>query len=160
MIFKKTDNFKNNIEIPDNTDIIYLGISLWGKSLRNSYRRTVCYDNINNDIIKIYNMLSTHSIMVCSIQGLLALNRCFMESYFKDEIWDNFTSKIQPYLNVYALKKPLFYQYAKIGGCEQDTKIIVDENFSHKKEWKIEKKQWNNNSHISIITSYNYEKYL
>ena len=46
-----------------------------------------------------------------------------MESYFKNKPSDIFYANMQPYINVYALKNPLVYQYSKIGGQEKGTKI-------------------------------------
>jgi len=92
-------------------------------------------------------MLSFHGTMVCSMRGLLTLQKCVFESFFTNIIWDIYTAQIQPYLNVYALKKPLVYQYQKIGGQEKDTKIdFID---------KIDKpipKDWINKKHLSIST--------
>ena len=69
------------------------------------------------------------------------------ESYFKNTIWDIFTAQIQPYLNVYALKKPLVYQYGKIGGQEKYTKI----NYIDKADIPIPNK-WINKDNLSILT--------
>ena len=35
---------------------------------------------------------------------------------------------MQPYLNVYALKEPLFYQYGNIGGVDLATKLNFKNN--------------------------------
>lgn len=56
------------------------------------------------NIINVNNMHSFHWIIVCSIRGLLTLQKCMIESYFKNIIYDIFTAKNQLYLNVYALK--------------------------------------------------------
>ena len=75
------------------------------------------------------------------------------ESYFKNIIWDIYTAQIQPYLNVYALKKPLVYQYEEIGGQEKATKI----NYIDKADIPISK-EWINKDNISILTMNNNEK--
>ena len=36
---------------------------------------TVCFKNINEDIIRVYNMLSTHGMIICSVRGL-TLQKC------------------------------------------------------------------------------------
>ena len=113
----------------------------------------VCFKNINDNIIRIYNMLSLHGIIVCSIRGLLTLQKCMFEAYFKENIWDIYTAQIQPYLNVYALKKPLVYQYKKIGGDEKPTKI----NYIDKADIPISKK-WINKDNILILTMNNEKK--
>jgi len=92
-------------------------------------------------------MLSLHGIIVCSIRGLLTLQKCFLESYFKNIIWDTYTAQIQPYLNIYALKKPLVYQFGEIGGQEKPTKI----NYIDKSDIPISN-EWINKDNISILT--------
>ena len=117
-------DFSENITIPDNTDIIYIGISKFGIKSNKSSKQIYC-ENINDNIVKIYNMLSLHGIIICSIRGLISLQKCFLESYYTDKIWDNYTAKIQPILNVYALKQPLIYQDKSVGGIENDTKFSI-----------------------------------
>ena len=146
---KKFRDFPLDIEIPDDTDILYIGLSICGinNSTPEGQYTTVCSNNINDDIIRVHNMLSLHGIIVCSIRGLLTLQKCMLESYFTNTIWDIYTAQIQPYLNVYALKNPLVYQYGKIGGCECATKIdyVDKENIPIPKEWI-------NKNNISILT--------
>ena len=143
---KKFDEFPLEIEIPDDTDILYIGLSNCGMN-KSTCCQTVCSKNINDNIIKVYNMLALHGTIVCSIRGLLTLQKCMLESYFKGIIWDAYTAQIQPYLNVYALKKPLVYQYEKIGGQEKYTKI----NYIDKADIPI-LEEWINKDNISITT--------
>jgi hypothetical protein len=143
---KKYNDFPANIEIPDDTDILYIGLSKCGRK-KQKHCSTVCSKNINDNIIRIYNMLSLHGIIVCSIRGLLTLQKCFLESYFKNIIWDTYTAQIQPYLNIYALKKPLVYQFGEIGGQEKPTKI----NYIDKSDIPISN-EWINKDNISILT--------
>lgn len=109
---KKYRDFPNELEIPDDSDILYIGLSDWGiKSNKNiGEPGVVKYTIINNDIIKIYNMLATHGLLICSIQGLFILQQCLMEDYMYDRHYDLSICQIQPYYNIYALKKPLVYQ--------------------------------------------------
>ena len=143
---KKFDEFPIEIEIPNDTDILYIGLSNSGMH-KSTWCSTVCSRNINDNIIRVYNMLAFHGIIVCSIRGLLTLQKCMFESYFKNTIWDIFTAQIQPYLNVYALKKPLVYQYGKIGGQEKYTKI----NYIDKADIPIPN-EWINKDNLSILT--------
>lgn len=95
-------------------------------------------------------MLSLHGIIVCSIRGLLTLQKCMIEYYFNNKVWDRYTAYIQPYLNVYAFKDPLVYQYEKIGGHEKSTKI----NYNNKPDVAIPKR-WINKDCLTIITMNN-----
>lgn len=123
---KKYREFPNEIEIPDNADILYLGLSSFGMS-ENSHTPHVFYENIDENTIRIYNMLSLHGTAICSMRGLLAIQKCMMESYFTNNIWDMYTAWIQPFYNVYALRKPLVYQWSELGGQEGATKIEFNE---------------------------------
>ena len=150
----KYRKFPDFIEIPDDTDIFYIGVSICGMA-KSRYYLNFASKNINPDIMKIYNMQSLHGIIVCSPRGLLALQKCCMESFLKDKVIDIFTAQIQPYLNVYALKTPLVYQFGgeingvKIGGAEGATK----RDFYNKKSCDMPD-EWINKTNISIITNY------
>ena len=145
---KKYREFPKTIEIPNDTDILYIGLSLFGMN-NTSFCENVCYKNINEDIIQVYNMLSLHGIIICSARGVLAIQKCMLEGYFKNIIWDIFTAQIQPFYNVYALKMPLVYQYAKIGGIELATKI----EYTNKIDKNIDI-SWINKNNISFITCF------
>ena len=119
---KKYKKFPDTIEIPQNADILYIGLSSCGMNSE-QWCNDVRYKNINKDIIRVYNMLATHGMIICSLRGLLCLQKCMLEAYFKNVIGDIFLAQMQPYLNAYALKTPLVYQYREIGGSEKGTKI-------------------------------------
>jgi mannosyltransferase OCH1-like enzyme len=92
-------------------------------------------------------MLSLHGIMICSLRGMLSIQKCMLEGYFKNTVWDIFTANIQPYLNVYALKNPLVYQYKLLGGQQSGTLI----NYINKDD-KIIPNDWINKTNVSIVT--------
>lgn len=112
----------DNIEIPDNTDILYIGVSPWGvkNTKNNEPTRTsgceVYYTNIDDNIGKIYNMLSTHGIIICSPLGSHAYQKAVIESFHKNKPYDLHIASLQPYYNIYILKKPLVFQDPKYGG--------------------------------------------
>jgi hypothetical protein len=145
---KKYREFPKTIEIPDDTDILYIGLSTCGMN-HDRWTNTVCYTNVDNNVIRIYNMLSLHGIIICSTRGLLAIQKCMFEGYFKDIIWDIFTAQIQPFYNVYALKSPLVYQFGLIGGQEEPTKIEYSNDLIND---QIISPSWINKTHLSVIT--------
>jgi hypothetical protein len=150
---KKYREFPSDIELPDDIDILYIGLSTWGLTTGNlGVNGAVCFKNINENIIRIYNMLSTHGMIICSMRGLLSLQKCMFEDYYEKNHkgWDITICKIQPHLNVYALKDPLVYQYAKIGGQEIYTKI----NYKSKMDKPIPK-NWISTNNVSILTMNN-----
>ena len=136
----KTRDFPNNISVPLNADIVYIGLSTWGminydKNI-GSNNSVVC-TNYNSDLIKIYNMLSCHGMIICSIRGLLSIQKALFEAFYSGIIHDVFIAQIQPFLNVYALKKPFLYQTQSLGGQQESTQIS-SENFDIKKELPLD----------------------
>ena len=148
---KKYREFPSDIEIPNDTDILYIGLSTFGFTNRTfGVNNAICYKHINKDIIKVYNMLATHGMIICSIRGLLAFQKCLLEDYFTNRAWDTSIANMQPYLNVYALKMPLVYQFGELGGEETYTKFSINGN-----EDKEIPKEWINKRNISILTNFN-----
>ena len=145
---KKYREFPNTLEIPNDADILYIGLSVCGMR-PGTYCYDACYTNVNEEIIKLQNMLALHGIIICSVRGLMGIQKCMLEGYFKDIIWDIFTAQIQPYYNVYALRKPLVYQYGEIGGQEGPTKIEY-----HELNKEMDS-SWINQTNISNITCFN-----
>ena len=119
---KKYRDFPDSMEIPDDADLLYIGLSSYGMS-DFSHCHELFYKGIDDNIVRIFNMLSLHGIVFCSIRGVLMFQKCLLESYFKNEPWDITATWFQPYMNVYALRKPLVYQSADLGGQEGPTKI-------------------------------------
>lgn len=143
----KFREFPDNIKIPNDTDILYIGLSKCGMN-STSWMYKTYYSEIDNNIIRIYNMLSLHGIIICSASGALAVQKCMMETYFKiNKCCDTFMAHIQPYYNIYALKIPLVYQDKRFKGLEAQTKIIIDDVCNE----EIPEK-YINKSNISIIT--------
>lgn len=134
----KYREFPEYINVPEDADILYIGLSRAGLHKKGSSLDTVCFKNINDEIIKIYNMLSTHGLMVCSMRGLLLLQKCMTISYLVKLPWDIMLTIIQPYFNIYALKEPLVYQCSSLGGIENETKIdyLNKDDKEFPEEWK------------------------
>jgi len=120
----KFREFPEYIDIPDDADILYIGISKCSMNDK-SYHYSSYYKNIDDNVIRIYNMLSTHAIMICSASGALAFQKSVIETYHKNIGFDICLAYLQPYYNVYALKTPLVYQDSKFGGAEFETKFSI-----------------------------------
>jgi len=121
----KYRDFPDKIEIPDNTDILYIGTSIYGYNHSIKWANlNVFTESINNrtDIYKINNMLSTHGFIITSKKGLNYCIKCMNISIKLNIPYDNYFAGIQSHYNVYCLKNPLVYQDGKVGGCENATK--------------------------------------
>jgi hypothetical protein len=118
------------IDIPDNADMVYVGISACALGYNKSWwsHKDILYaDDIDDTYVRIYNMLSTHAIMITNFTGASVYKKCMMENYNNNgRGWDIPLVKEQPNYNVYAFKKPIFYQDIKYGGSEKYTKIYLD----------------------------------
>lgn len=101
-----------SIEVPDNADAVYLGLSEWGyrkDSSRPSNFTFTKHKAINN-IYKIDSMLATHAILYISKEYINACTRVAKYSADNGVHIDQGFARIQRYYNVYALGTPIFYQ--------------------------------------------------
>ena len=169
----KYREYPEYIEIPDNADICYIGLSKCSMN-ENSWHFGLYYKHITDcsgrgvsvgerptadtsidEVVQIYNMLAMHGIMVCSASGALAIQKAILEGYYKNTDWDICVAQIQSYYNVYALKKPLIYQDSKYGGQEPQTKFSIESNNDSPLP-----KTYINTTNVSIITCYNKDTYI
>ena len=102
------------IDIPDDADALYLGLSGWGflnsiSKLNNfHYKKHESFSNI----YKINGMLATHSILYISPEYIDMATRIAKWSGDNNQHIDQGFALIQKYFNVYALKLPVFYQHS------------------------------------------------
>jgi hypothetical protein len=128
-------NDYDTIDIPDNADALYLGVSLWiyphpydtlnkGYHIRENTPADI--QSVDDQLTKINGMTSTHAI--------LFLNRLYIINFIQrmERLLANTTphdlvfATMQPSSRVYALKKPMFYQDASIGGQEDVTRLVFN----------------------------------
>lgn len=101
----------NYFELPDNSDSLYLGISHWGRYLNHS-GPYVHYEKINEEIIRVFNMLATHAIMYLSESYVEMCRRIsFYYGYVVEGHLDIGFAEIQKFFNVYSFDNPIFRQY-------------------------------------------------
>jgi hypothetical protein len=115
---------------------------------KNHGQLTVLYKDIDENTIQVFNMLSTHGIIVCSIRGLCILQKCMMEDFFRGRGYDMTLAKVQSHIKAYALKIPLVYQSSHIGGQEIPTRIeYTHRSFSQ----QYLPEEWVNTDVLSVI---------
>jgi hypothetical protein len=121
----KYREFPEYLEVPDDADLLYIGLSSWGlpEGANAGSNHSVDFLDISDEVIRIFNMLSTHGIMVCSKLGADKMYESLEESFHKDVVWDIPVTRKQKEINTYALKTPLVYQLGELGGHELATKI-------------------------------------
>jgi hypothetical protein len=129
----------DQIEIPDTTDVLYLGVSLWSypyspDTLYLMYRPNIVCNSIetvesyNNTLVKIKAMTATHAILYISREFI----RTFIDKMTDiskniDNLpHDLLFSSLHQSFNVFGLKQPMFYQDATLGGQEDVTKLTFN----------------------------------
>jgi len=129
----------DTIELPDNFDALYLGVSRWVYPYsvetipipvrppieHNSPKNIKSYDD---NLTKINGMCGTHAIMYHS--------RNYLKKFLDVMNWgasisnnlnhDLIFAVIHSQFEVFALKKPMFYQDNNLGGQEDATKLIYN----------------------------------
>ena len=103
------------IDIPDDSDAFYLGISGWGRM--NSHSGPfVQWESVDDSILRIYNMLSGHAIMYIS-DRYIDLAKCiaYHAGYNIEDHVDIGFAEVQRWHNVYAFDDPYFYQTSSGG---------------------------------------------
>lgn len=128
----------SEIEIPDNFDVLYLGVSCYAYphhigtlTLPNRphivKHSTQTCEPINDQLVRVKGMTSGHAVMFRNREYLQYfinnVDRLFdiCNSSFSHDLL--FSSMISLGFNAYALKNPMFYQDASIGGQEEPTKV-------------------------------------
>lgn len=106
--------FHNNpvIEVPDDADAVYLGLSSWALNV-DSGSQWVHSFNLKKDcpsVFKVNNMLATHAILYLNKDYMDMCLRAGRYSADSVEHIDVSFARFQRFFNVYALAKPTFYQ--------------------------------------------------
>ena len=114
-------NFEPIIKVPDDADAVYLGTSQWGRYLNHS-GPFVHYDIVDDQIVRVYNMLGGHSIMYLTKDYV---RMCQRISYHASEVigynQDPGFVEVQKYFNIYSMNDPFFKQSGnnnKITACK------------------------------------------
>ena len=129
----------DQIEIPENTDMLYLGVALWSypydiNTLYLRERPNIIHNSIdtiesyNNDLVKIKSMTGGHAIVYISrdfIRTFIKEMTCIL-TYSDDVSQDLLFASLHRSFNVFGLKQPMFYQDAVLGGQEDVTKLTFN----------------------------------
>ena len=122
---KETQNIPDILEIPDNTDAFYLGLSSGGGHKYNNYDDGDSqFQHINDKLFKVHNMLATHAILYITSNYILNVRNALITKpdYYNDVI----ISQIQNKFNIYCHNESYFYQAKELEGHEDATKIKLN----------------------------------
>ena len=117
-----THTIPESLELPDNTDAFYLGLSKNGGHKYNNYNEGDSkFEHINNNLYRIKNMLTTHAILYITPKYILNIRNQLITKpeYYNDVI----ISQNQHKFNIYCHQESYFYQSNEYDGHEEATKI-------------------------------------
>ena len=126
------------VDVPNGSDAVFLGISYCALTSQTgawhpNQPLLVDFNDSNQDCVRIFNMLSTHAILILSknyaISYLTSLIQ-FIEQKrlgFEPVGWDCLTARVSFQCKVYALRIPIFFQDAALLGRQYETKINLDQ---------------------------------
>lgn len=115
-----TNRFKAQIEIPDQTDIMYLGNSSCGcvpEYNHRGVRGCALIRSLNNsdDICVVENMTATHAILYVTPEAIDAAIDSIVRSVARSIPLDiGYVLDLQSTFNVFTFRLPFFYQSAKL----------------------------------------------
>jgi hypothetical protein len=115
-----TKFFQTTIDVPDDSDMVYLGSSACGCVPQMNYqgiRGCALVENTDpaSGFYKVRNMTATHAILYVSGRSLDAAINSILESIALSRPIDvGYVMDLQPSLNIYSTYLPWFFQTAKL----------------------------------------------
>jgi hypothetical protein len=108
-------NFEPIIEVPDNADAVYLGVSSWGRMNGHS-GPYVQYDILDNNMLRVYNMLGTHAILYLNSEYKSVCTKIANHQFVTEGYIDVGFTDVMKYYHVYAFNDPMFYGASSYNG--------------------------------------------
>jgi hypothetical protein len=117
------DGVTPELEIPGDADAVYLGASIYGAVDIVDYvgfTRMLAADPAGPDLLRVYNLLSTHAILYLSERFKQAAAESIVQSLIDDWEHDKGMARLQERFCVYALRRPAFFQAAALQASRGD----------------------------------------
>lgn len=119
-------NFRSEISVPDDADIVFLGIWDMTRPAINSGKYLPAFENYNEDFVRVYSMHGSHAIMFVSELGKKIASQAY-EIASRTELWnDAVLNRALPFIKAYAPKSPLFKQTSQL----ELTDIVYPDDFT------------------------------
>jgi hypothetical protein len=127
LAFTGNDEF----EIVEGADAYYFCLSLHGGHLtENTHYGPSEFKPQSDTLVRVTNMLSLSSVLYLTRK----YKEVVIESLSKDITQplhsDILISRLLPHFNVFALKKPMFFQTPRVGGTDSTTNLTVNDDMS------------------------------
>jgi|10_taG_2_1085330.scaffolds.fasta_scaffold01408_15 GR25 family glycosyltransferase involved in LPS biosynthesis len=119
-----TPHFTPVIEVPEEADAIYLGVSNWGyvRPSQLALYESVIATQYNDDYKRVFNMCSAHAIVYLSEKFIKGAVKIAASCLGRNIPWDLGLAAIQRHFTIITPNKPFFYQEE----LPQYTNIAVD----------------------------------
>lgn len=110
----KVLKFDAVIDIPDDTDALYLGNSSWARMNGHS-GPFLQFQSVGGGFYRVYNMLGAHCILYLT-EDIVKLYRKAADLFFRmSQFHDIGFADLQPYFKVLAIDLPMFCQTSSMG---------------------------------------------
>jgi hypothetical protein len=115
-----SESFQPILEIPPDADAVYLGASIYGAVDLVDYvgfTHMLAADEVEGypNLLRVYNLLSTHAIVYLTERFKAAAAEAIVRS-LADRDWehDKDMARLQETCTVYAVRRPMFFQAARL----------------------------------------------
>ena len=108
-----TERYQPVIEIPEEADAIYLGVSNWGyvrPHMDRAYHNVVMASQHDDNYKRVYNMCSAHAIVYLSERFIKGAANVAESCLRRDIPWDLGLAAIQRHYTILTPNKPYFFQ--------------------------------------------------
>ena len=119
-------DYREEINIPDDADVVFLGISS-GTTQTHSPK----YEKVSSDIYRLNDMTSTHAILYITEAGRQWLRNAYEMTAKEKPRFDRATATLMPTIKAFALNSPVWYQRDVPGQTAHtlDEALLFDDYF-------------------------------
>ena len=131
-----SEHYAPIIEAPADADAVYLGASIFGAVDLIGYvgfTHMLLADPVGEDFLRVYNLLGTHAIVYLTERFKQATAETIAHTMIDlGQEHDKGMARLQERFNVYALRRPMFYQAAGLQKAsvgprqEEVTKVVLE----------------------------------
>ena len=95
----------------------------------------VQYENIDDNLLRVYNMLGTHAILYLDKEYVSVCKKVSYKQYQIEDYIDIGFTDVQKYYKVYSFDNPLFYQQSSNGTNKKLSSYPTQECFTFNKQY-------------------------
>lgn len=123
-----TEDFQPVIDVPEVAHGAYLGVSTWGVAVgpngvsKQAFTNSSRASEFDETWLRVHNMCSSHAILYTSENFVESAKSSHIECLTRGIAFDVGLARLQTPLVMLTPIKPFFYQDARVGGNEADTR--------------------------------------